>query len=479
MSLSSKIIFSFVAAGMGLLFAGRAVPASAATLSLSPSSGSRTVGDIFPVALLLNTQSLGVAGVDILYLNYNPSLLEVQDDDATVAGVQIAPGSLMPQTIVNVADATNGRISFSQIANIGGPGFSGSGTLATARFKARAPGVAAVTFTFAAGGTTDANVASAGADALTAVTNGNYTLTSSVSSPAPSAPSPAPSSGGGGGGFVAPTPSATAAPVPAPTPSASSFVQSTNLPSGVREGDLVRGPDGIKVYIVNQHGYRRHIFNPAVFSMYGHFKWDQIKTLDQQTMDSLKTSDFYRADGDTRVFSLKELDERQGLAEKRWMNIAGERFTQFGYSWNQVFIINAKERDYYQEGSPLEDAELSGAAPLVRPGSGSLVKTAGSSVIYYITPAGLKKPIPSLAVFNSYNNKWENVKTIGTSILDSYPTVRAIKLSTSQKVYLIENNQKRWVSTEAAFTKLGLVYAEVATVNQTELNAYAEGEAVR
>lgn len=130
------------------------------------------------------------------------------------------------------------------------------------------------------------------------------------------------------------------------------------LPASIQDGDLVRGPDGIKVYIVNAHGYKRHIFNPAIFNMYGHFKWDKIKSVDKKTLDSLKTSDFYRADGDPKVFYLKEIDEKHSLAQKRWMDILGDKFSQLGYKWEQIFIINTKERDYYQEGTALSEQEL-------------------------------------------------------------------------------------------------------------------------
>ena len=63
----------------------------AATLSLSPSGGGYNVGDIISVNILLDTQGAPVQGADIRYLNYNPALLETQDEDAVVAGVQIAP----------------------------------------------------------------------------------------------------------------------------------------------------------------------------------------------------------------------------------------------------------------------------------------------------------------------------------------------------------------------------------------------------
>ena len=69
----------------------------------------------------------------------------------------------------------------------------------------------------------------------------------------------------------------------------------------INEGDLIRGPDGIKVYIVNANGFKRHIFNPEVFNMYGHLKWSNIKEVDQATLDSYTASDIYRVDTDYRV----------------------------------------------------------------------------------------------------------------------------------------------------------------------------------
>lgn len=310
----------------------------------------------------------------------------------------------------------------------------------------------------------------------------DYAIAFSVASSAPTpAPSPAP----------APVPVTSTTSTPIPTtgggyiPSAVTPVTQIQapaapavalpLPAGVKEGDLVRGPDGIKVYIVNHYGYKRHIFNPAVFSMYGHFKWDAIKSLNQQEIDALKTSDLYRADGDTRVFVLHEVDESRGLAQKRWLSVSAEKFTALGYAWDQVFVINTKERDYYQEGTPITDSTPAQASP-VSIVAGSLVKSANDPTVYYITNTGLKKRILNAAVFNSYStNKWENIKTVEQSALDAYPEVNTIKLSGSAKVYMLESNTKRWVKTAEAFNRLGLDWGKVTTVNQTEFSAYPDG----
>lgn len=121
----------------------------------------------------------------------------------------------------------------------------------------------------------------------------------------------------------------------------------------INEGDLIRGPDGQKVWIVNIDGYKRHIFNPAVFGMYGHFVWDNIVEVSQTTLDSYVTSDLYRALGDTQVFSLEEVDEAAGLANKRWLNFSASEFLLRGYDALQIFNINVVERDFYQDGLPI------------------------------------------------------------------------------------------------------------------------------
>ena len=156
---------------------------SAATLSLSPSSQTVSVGDTFNVTVNLDTQGASIDGVDLRYISYDSSLLQV---------LQVTPGSLMPTTLVNSINSSLGRLTFSQIT-AGGSTYSGSGVLATINFKALSTGTANATISYTSGNTTDSNVASAGTDILSAVVNGVYTINSgSTSTPPPSS-----SSGGG------------------------------------------------------------------------------------------------------------------------------------------------------------------------------------------------------------------------------------------------------------------------------------------
>ncbi len=161
--------------------------ASAATLSVSPSSHTVKAGDTFSVSVRLDTQGDSIDGVDLRYLNYNSSLLQVLDADVAKSGVQVTPGTLMPMTLLNNVDQASGKISFSQVS-AGGTKYKGSGTLATISFKALASGSTQLTFNHTPSNTTDSNVAMAGKDTLSAVINGSITISGGVGVVSPRIP---------------------------------------------------------------------------------------------------------------------------------------------------------------------------------------------------------------------------------------------------------------------------------------------------
>ncbi len=178
----------------GLMLLCFATNTEAATLYLSPSSQNVTQNSNFTVSIFLDTQDASVEGVDILYLNYNPSFLEVVDADGGAPGIQISPGSLMSNTVVNSADSTNGRISFAQVAPGSGV-YNGNGVLATITFLPKNIGKTNLYFDFMSGSTSDTNIASNGADVLSSVSSAEYNIIGIVQNANSSS-----SSGGGGGG---------------------------------------------------------------------------------------------------------------------------------------------------------------------------------------------------------------------------------------------------------------------------------------
>lgn len=150
--------------------------AEAATLSITPESGSYQVGATISATVTLNTSGVAVTDVDLNALTYNPSLLDVLDENAGISGVQIMPGSLFASTTRNSVDTTAGRITFSTGIIPGGTGFTGQGTLATIRFRVKtgATGQAQVAFET---GSTKSIVVSNAANVLTSSPGATYTLT--------------------------------------------------------------------------------------------------------------------------------------------------------------------------------------------------------------------------------------------------------------------------------------------------------------
>lgn len=226
---------------IALAFLTLPLGASAATLSVSPSTQTVGVGDTFTVSVRLDTQGSSIDGVDLRYLNFNPSILQVVDANTSTAGVQIAQGSLMPLTLLNSVDAGAGRVAFSQVV-AGGTKYSGSGTLASITFKALAAGTAAVTFSYTPGNTTDSNIAASGGDILNAVINGSYTVR--------------------GGSTIAPLPSI--APIPSVNvPRASSPSSSVRPTLVVPDDEDVVAPSAVS-------DVQRHSFLDSIYDMLGY-----------------------------------------------------------------------------------------------------------------------------------------------------------------------------------------------------------------
>jgi len=149
----------------------------AATLSLSPVSGTYTIGDEFSVNVYLNTESIDIAAVD-LELTYPADLLSVVDNNSSQNGVQIMPGSLMPEVPLNIIE--NNKVRFAQLAYAGQPFSNNEPQLfATISFRAIASGIAPLTILHTLGNTRDSNVAVNGTDILSGVTNASFSILTS------------------------------------------------------------------------------------------------------------------------------------------------------------------------------------------------------------------------------------------------------------------------------------------------------------
>ena len=115
---------------------------------------------------------------------------------------------------------------------------------------------------------------------------------------------------------------------------------------GLTEGAVIRSssvgdPD---IYIVSATGYKRLILSPAIFSIYGHLRWDGVLEVGSGVRDAYQTSAFFRncETGDPKVYALEVTSE--DIAELHWINVSAEdALVQDDDFFKKVFCMNAEE----------------------------------------------------------------------------------------------------------------------------------------
>lgn len=361
------LILALVVAGLAL-----GVTAKAATLTLSPATGSYNINDSFIVSVNLDTTGTAVEGVDILYLNYNTSLLEVQDSDSGTAGVQIGSGSVLSQVTTNTVDTSTGRITFSKVAG-GGTTYTGSGVLATINFKALATGTANLSFNFTSGSTIDTNVASAGTDVLTAVTGASY----GIGGATPSTP-PVNTGGSAGGGS-----GSSGDPATPNTPS------TPTVPTANTNRLALINQNGTFYLILNNQ--RRGVTNPGMLFSYG-FEFKDAKLATEADTQILEGSLLLPGDG-SLVKSPSDPTVYLIARGKKYGFASAEVFNGLGHKFSSVLTVTAPELDLMSQGEILTD-------PTIRHLPGTHINDNGT--VYWLGESS-KHAYPSLEVFNTWN----------------------------------------------------------------------------
>ncbi len=103
------------------------------------------------------------------------------------------------------------------------------------------------------------------------------------------------------------------------------------------------------------------------------------------------------------------------------------------------------------------------------------VRTKDSPAVYFLYHAGhRKKSYLNADTYLSYGNKWSDVKFVSASELNSWPEVKLVKKADSPAIYYIKGNQKTLVLSWADLQDFTLDHEPIITVNQTDLNQYAD-----
>ncbi|MEA2097585.1 MAG: BspA family leucine-rich repeat surface protein [Patescibacteria group bacterium] len=204
--------------------------------------------------------------------------------------------------------------------------------------------------------------------------------------------------------------------------------------NAILDGDIVRNPNAegatrFDVYIVkiiNNKKFKRLILSPHVFESYRHLDWNNIKLVDQVTMDSFTLSNLVRCSDpennidDPKIYSLVPNND---TGSKEHLNMT---ITEFGasYDWDSVYTINAVDRDAYFSveipNGDLVQESFSYPYPLswtweqeIRTADFSLTKISlGERTIPSFVGSATYKPgdeVNALTLYFKINTHWEDV----------------------------------------------------------------------
>lgn len=248
-----------------------------------------------------------------------------------------------------------------------------------------------------------------------------------------------------------PTPTLTPTPVPTLIPPTPSF---TPIPavSSYSNDFLIKSSWSPKVYIVSNFK-KKWIPTFAIFEELG-YRWNNIVTVSDIVFNAIPNYDDFgliRAVGDDKVYLIYN-----GI-KRHIPNL--DVFLDYGF-----FGLDVKD----------VSREIINRYPGTR-----LIREAQQTKIYYLSPAGIKKWVPTSEIFASYNNSWSDIQVISKKEMDSYPESNLMKLGDSPNVYLIEGSTKRFIPSLAVFNKNHYDWSRVMVANQMEFNWFKTGSDVR
>lgn len=492
--------------------------ASQATLSVSPATGSYSPNDTFTVSVYMDTNGQNIV-VSAAYLAYDRNSFQAVSIDTT--------GSVFTMSMENAIDSNTGIIKITR--GIPTPGVNtANGLVAKINFKAlygTAPSSDNLTFRFAAGDNTQSTVIKndgLGTNILSGVYGGKYTVSGQAN------PSPAPAS--------TPTPSPAGPSTPADTTSPNNVTNLTSsttetqallawtnptngdyqktkivrkensYPASVSDGTLVfddnknsftdsnlksgttyyyavytydtsgnysqastftvitkgvapssstsypdstliKTPGSFKVYVIISQK-KKWISTPEVFETLG-YKWTNITNIDTNTLKTIPDyeDNLIRAINDYKVYIVINGIKRHIPNPEIFLN--------YGFSWEDVKDVPQSTIDRYMRGY--------------------LVRESRQGTIYYLSPAGIKKHIPTPEIFASYNDKWEDIQVISKKEMDSYQTSNLIRYN--NQIYLVQGSYKRLIPTESVLNRYDK--SVIIDSNGAEFNWYKLGNVVR
>jgi len=148
--------------------------------------------------------------------------------------------------------------------------------------------------------------------------------------------------------------------------------------------------------------------------------------------------------------------------EKRHLNMSGAQFAKMGFGQNDTISVFKSDLNLYKEGKDVKYGP-----------DGKLLKDANSNI--YLIENGKKKKFTSAKLFELLGYKWNNVANDENinSYLSSedmlFPDISLVTTKSDYNVYYIENKQKRKITSDILFKKLGFKEKNIISIESAEL----------
>lgn len=240
---------------------------------------------------------------------------------------------------------------------------------------------------------------------------------------------------------------------------------------------VLKHPDGTLIKTNNsgvsliQAGLKRPIVNQEIFN--SRFKWNQVIAVAKSEWDSyfegspvaLKDGIIARANGENEIYIIAN-------SLKQWIS-GPELFEKLGYKWSNVAVVSKSTLDVHSLATPITDTAI-------HP-DGTLITSAGQGVA--LLSQGNKRPIPTAEIFQ-FQYQWKDIVAIPIAEWNNYPEADTVYYPDGMlfrevgdhKVFVVENSQKRWITSPVLFDNLGYQWNNVVVVSNGMSDGMALGD---
>lgn len=220
-----------------------------------------------------------------------------------------------------------------------------------------------------------------------------------------------------------------------------------------------------------ENNYKRPIINPEVFN--SRFQWSQVVSISSSEWDgypeglpiTLRDGTLVRANGENDIYVISN-------GGRRWIS-GPALFETLGYKWNDVRVISSQTLTLHSLGDPVTDI-------LSHP-DGTLVTAPGEGVA--LVSGGKRRSIPTPEIFQAQYS-WKDIISIASEEWNRYqegdpvyyPDGMLFREKDDSRVYVVENGQKRWITSPILFSTLGYKWDNIILISSGAAGGMVSGE---